>query len=228
MFGLPPTHVAACLPVYCVFSDPSRPFVPTALSLRKAGRLPGRQTVEHLPVTAPDARFSDALLALLPRLRRYARMLSGDPASADDLVQDTIERAWSHHHQWQPGTDLRAWLFSIMHNRRIDLLRGSQRMQSLDDDGATVSLEDLASEAAPADDRLGAIDLQRAFERLSEEHREVLMLVAVEQLSYDDAARSMAVPIGTVMSRLSRARQKLRQALAADESPAGARLTRVK
>ncbi len=181
-----------------------------------------------MTVSVPDAKFSTQLLALLPRLRRYARMLTSDSASADDLVQDTIERAWSRHQQWLPGSDLRAWLFSILHNRRIDLLRGSKRMQSLDDESAPLSLDELMSHPAPADDRLGSLDLQRAFERLSEEHREVLMLVAVEQFSYDETALALAVPIGTVMSRLSRARARLRLELAAGEAPAATRLARVK
>ncbi len=223
-----PDRTAMRQPVYSGFRSPDDTIVPRAGLVPRRGR-PVMPPVSALTaMTAPDAQFSAALLALPPRLRRYARMLARDTATADDLVQDTLERAWSHHHQWLPGSDLRAWLFSILHNRRIDLLRASQRLQSLDDDDAPVNLEQLAATAPPADDRLGAIDLQRAFERLSEEHREVLVLVAVEQLSYEETARTLGVPIGTVMSRLSRARQRLRVELSADDPPAAARLTRVK
>jgi RNA polymerase sigma-70 factor (ECF subfamily) len=171
---------------------------------------------------SPSPDFSVELIALLPRLRRYARLLTGgDRAAADDLVQDTLERAWARHAQWRRGTDLRAWLFSIMHNRRVDLAR-ADRFVALDDDAA-VPVDD---GPLPADSPIEPIDLQRAFERLGPDDRQVLALVAVEQLSYEETAKALAVPIGTVMSRLSRARQRLRTALA-DTGPA-VRLTRVK
>ena len=224
MMAVGPAHTQVWLPVY----SGHRTIADGAPSITaRHDRASHRPPTDHASVTPPDAQFSSALLELLPRLRRYARMLTHDSASADDLVQDTVERAWSHHQQWQPGSDLRAWLFSILHNRRIDLLRSSQRLQSLDDESAPLSLDEITSPPSPADDRLGAIDLQRAFERLSDEHREVLVLVAIEQLSYDETARTLGVPIGTVMSRLSRARQRLRFELG-DDAPATARLTRIK
>ena len=224
MMSVGPAYALAWQPVY----SGQRTIADGAPKLRaRHDRAINRPPTDHTAVTPPDAQFSSALLEMLPRLRRYARMLTHDPASADDLVQDTVERAWSHHQQWQPGSDLRAWLFSILHNRRIDLLRSSQRLQSLDDESAPLSLDEITSPPSPADDRLGAIDLQRAFERLSDEHREVLVLVAIEQLSYDETARALGVPIGTVMSRLSRARQRLRLELG-DDAPATTRLTRVK
>ncbi len=164
----------------------------------------------------PSPEFSLELIALLPRLRRYARVLTGEPAGADDLVQDTLERALERHHQWQPGSDLRAWLFSIMHNRRIDVVR-RDRYTSLDDDAHAAQAEP----AAAGFDTFESIDLQRAFERLGDEHREVLALVAIEQLSYEEAAGALGVPIGTVMSRLSRARQRLRALLAGEASGRG-------
>jgi RNA polymerase sigma-70 factor (ECF subfamily) len=159
--------------------------------------------------TSPSPEFSSALVALLPRLRRYARVLIRDGAFADDLVQDTLERAWARHGQWRPGTDLRAWLFAIMHNRRIDLARGDRFVVAPFDDEAPPELPRVAPPASPIE----GLDLQRAFARLSVEHREVLMLVGVEQLSYEEAAHSLGVPIGTVMSRLSRARARLREEL---------------
>lgn len=173
-----------------------------------------------------DPAFSLELIALLPRLRRYARVLSGSGAATDDLVQDTVERALARHSQWRPGTDLRAWLFSIMHNRAVDLIR-ADRYAPLDDHVAA----DLADAGPP--DAFESIDLQRAFERLEPAHREVLALVAIEQLSYEETARALDVPVGTVMSRLSRARQRLK-ALLSSEPPARAAsaapppLTRIK
>ncbi len=182
---------------------------------------------------SPNPEFADALIALLPRLRRYARVLTGERFAADDLVQDTLERAWARHRQWQRGSDLRAWLFSIMHNRRVDVARGERFVATeVEIDADTRA----AATDALADGPIDALDLQRAFTRLSIEHREVLILVAVEQLSYAEAAAALTVPIGTVMSRLSRARACLRDAL---EAPVGAprapadhqdtpRLTRIK
>ncbi len=174
--------------------------------------------------------FQAALVALLPRLRRYARTLVHETAAADDLVQDTLERAWARRGQWIAGSDLRAWLFAIMHNRRIDLLR-ADRTVAMDDE----AVNELA-DAADAHDRVehfDRIDLQRAFDRLGPEHRQVLLLVAVEQTSYEEAAAILSVPIGTVMSRLSRARRRLRDEIghaqdASDDRAGIARLKRIK
>ena len=178
---------------------------------------------------SPDPEFSPALLALLPRLRRYARVLTRDGNAADDLVQDTLERAWTRHRQWRAGSDLRAWLFSIMHNRHVDLVRSSllhpagHPSPAPEEDDAVAR----AAEAPPAPS-VEAIDLQRGFERLSDEHRQVLLLVAVEQMSYAEAAEALGVPVGTVMSRLSRARSSLRQELAGGAPGSPTRLTRIK
>ncbi|MCL4743947.1 MAG: RNA polymerase sigma factor [Burkholderiaceae bacterium] len=186
---------------------------------------------------SPNADFAQELVALLPRLRRYAIVLTGDRHAADDLVQDTIERGWKRHAQWKPGTDLRAWLFSIMHNRRIDLMRTQRRT------GDEIDDEEAVADPAPGAGEIGAIeaiDLQRAFERLSPPHRQVMLLVAVEQMSYEDAAVALDAPIGTVMSRLSRARAALRALLGETEgardapggdsprTPPPARLSRIK
>ena len=123
--------------------------------------------------TPPDPAFSLELIALLPRLRRYARVLVGSGGGADDLVQDTVERALGRHLQWRPGSDLRAWLFSIMHNRAVDLIR-SDRYDPLEEDPATQTIDPGIC------DSFEAIDLQRAFERLDAGHREVLALVAMD------------------------------------------------
>lgn len=183
-----------------------------------------------MPATSPDAEFAQRLVALLPRLRRYARALTADTHAADDLVQDTIERGWTRSRQWQPGTDLRAWLFSIMHNRRVDLLRSQRNFVETSDD------DDIGHELVAthvAGNALDAIDLQRAFARLSPQHREIMLLIAVEQLSYEEAAQSIGVPVGTVMSRLSRARAALRAMLdaplaASANAVASNHLTRIK
>src|SRR3990170_843535 len=150
--------------------------------------------------------MSDAerLVELIPRLRRYARALVGDRASADDLVQDTLERAWAKLHLYSRGTDLRAWLFTVMHNVHVNKLRASRATDPLEDE-----MPELA-QRAPQGDALLVRDLERAIGRLPSEQREVLLLVTLEEMSYEDAARTLDIPIGTVMSRLSRAREKLR------------------
>ena len=148
-----------------------------------------------------DAR---SLIALIPRLRRYARALVGERAAADDLVQDTLERAWSKLHLYRDGTDLRAWLFTVMHNVHVNQVRASRPTTVLDDE-----MPELAQRAVQGDALL-VRDLERAIAALPAAQREVLLLVALEDLSYDETARVLGIPIGTVMSRLARARDKLR------------------
>jgi RNA polymerase sigma factor (sigma-70 family) len=144
------------------------------------------------------------LVELIPRLRRYARALVGDRATADDLVQDTLERAWAKLHLYRSGTDLRAWLFTVMHNVHVNRVRASRATDPLDDE-----MPELA-QRAPQGDALLVRDLDRAIVRLPSEQRAVLLLVTLEEMSYEDVARTLGIPIGTVMSRLSRAREKLR------------------
>jgi RNA polymerase sigma-70 factor (ECF subfamily) len=150
--------------------------------------------------------MSDApsLIALIPRLRRYARALVGERAGADDLVQDTLERAWSKLHLYRNGTDLRAWLFTVMHNVHVNQVRASRPTTALEED-----MPELAQRAVQGDALL-VRDLERAVAALPAAQREVLLLVALEDLSYDEAARVLGIPIGTVMSRLARAREKVR------------------
>ena len=150
--------------------------------------------------------MSDAqgLVELIPRLRRYARALVGDTASADDLVQDTLERAWSKLHLYRHGTDLRAWLFTVMHNVHVNRVRAARPTDALDED-----MPELAQRATQGDSLL-VRDLERGIAALPLAQREVLLLVALEDLSYDETARVLGIPIGTVMSRLARAREKLR------------------
>jgi RNA polymerase sigma-70 factor (ECF subfamily) len=150
--------------------------------------------------------MSDAqsLIELIPRLRRYARALVGERAAADDLVQDTLERAWSKLHLYRHGTDLRAWLFTVMHNVHVNRVRASRPTDPLEDD-----MPELAQRATQGDSLL-VRDLERGIAALPLAQREVLLLVALEDLSYDETARALGIPIGTVMSRLARAREKLR------------------
>jgi RNA polymerase sigma-70 factor, ECF subfamily len=144
------------------------------------------------------------LVELIPRLRRYARALVGDRATADDLVQDTLERAWAKLHLYRRGTDLRAWLFTVMHNVHVNRVRASRVTDPLEDE-----MPELA-QRAPQGDALLVRDLDRAITRLPAEQRAVLLLVTLEEMSYEQVARTLGIPIGTVMSRLSRAREKLR------------------
>ena len=165
---------------------------------------------------------SRAILAELPRLRRYARAMLGDRVAADDLVQDTLERAWSRLAQWRPGSDLRAWLFGIMHNLRVDQLRrGGLATTSLDEEeAATVPVR------ATQTDRLEVMDLESALRQLPEEQRQILLLVALEEMSYADIAALLGIPVGTVMSRLSRGRERLRLVMDGRQPTANLRVVR--
>jgi len=147
----------------------------------------------------------------IPRLRRYARALTGDRAAADDLVQDTLERALSRFHLWRRGSDLRAWLFTIMHNIFVNQARSRMRHPHEPfDEPAAERLqyrEPDWSELRDIGDALG---------KLPVEQRTVVLLVGLEQFTYEEAARVLDVPIGTIMSRLSRARERLRALLGGD------------
>ena len=145
---------------------------------------------------------------LIPALRRYARALLRDRANADDLVQDCLERAVSRWSQRREG-DVRAWLFTILHNLAIDQFRQSSTR------GSHLSIdetqEDNFGEAASQEQKLMYQDVLNKLARLPEDQRAVLLLVAVEDLSYADAAKALNIPVGTVMSRLSRARERLQR-----------------
>jgi RNA polymerase sigma-70 factor (ECF subfamily) len=147
----------------------------------------------------------DRLLACIPRLRRYARALVGDRAIADDLVQDTMERGWRKLSSWRRGSDMRPWLFGIMHNLHVDQVRRRRLpIETLDE-----NVRESATHTSP-DDALAVRDLESALHMLPSEQREVLLLVALEEMTYEEVATTLNLPLGTVMSRLSRARQKLR------------------
>jgi RNA polymerase sigma factor (sigma-70 family) len=154
-----------------------------------------------------------ALIDQIPGLRRYARALTADPWAADDLVQDTLERACAKWRLWTVGTDLRAWLFTLMHNLHVSGLRRTQRREGV---GLPVDPDEVAAElVAPDAAQDLAMDLQRCLLRLPEEQRVVLLLVSLEDMSYEQVARITGSPIGTVMSRLSRARTRLQALMSA-------------
>jgi RNA polymerase sigma-70 factor (ECF subfamily) len=151
---------------------------------------------------------SDELIQHIPRLRRYARALARDAARADDLVQDTLERAMAKLDLWQPGSDLRAWLFTLMHNLFVNQVRSSSSHTLCElDEANDVPVSGGQTEA------MAVRDIHAALVKLPPEQREVLLLVGLEQFAYADAARILGVPQGTVMSRLSRARERMRQLL---------------
>lgn len=161
------------------------------------------------------------LVELIPRLRRYARALVGERASADDLVQDTLERAWAKLHLYRRGTDLRAWLFTVMHNVHVNRVRATRPVDPLEDE-----MPELAQRGTQPDSLL-VRDLDRAIARLPADQRAVLLLVTLEEMSYEEVARTLGIPIGTVMSRLSRAREKLR-AMMLGQTPPSTKLKLVK
>jgi len=157
------------------------------------------------------------LIAHIPALRRYARALTGDAWACDDLVQDTLERACTKWRLWLVGSDLRAWLFTIMHNLYVSQVRHRVRQGDL---AHPLDLAELDQEpVAPASGADSAIDLQRCLLRLPDDQRVVLLLVTLEDLSYAEVAKITGVPVGTVMSRLSRARSRLQELMDASATP---------
>jgi len=155
---------------------------------------------------------SAAIAEHIPRLRRYARALAGDSHRADDLVQDTLERALAKFHLWRHGSDLRAWMFSIMHNVFINQLKARRELAL--DEATEASLA-----GAPQSDPLLLRDLDAALRKLPVEQREVLLLVGLEQLSYAEVSKALGIPLGTVMSRLSRGRERLRALMSGTTMP---------
>jgi RNA polymerase sigma-70 factor (ECF subfamily) len=154
------------------------------------------------------ADFNRALEAEIPRLRRYARALTRDTTAADDLVQECMVRGVAKQHLWMEGTDLRAWLFTIMHNQYVNTVRRGAR------EGVAVSVRDTEPSlqlAASQDKGLELRDLDRAMAKLPEEQRSVILLVGLEGMCYETVAEMMGIPVGTVRSRLSRGREALRR-----------------
>src|SRR5438874_2070949 len=157
--------------------------------------------------------FGRLVEAEIPRLRRYARALTRDAVRADDLVQSCLARAVAKQHLWEYGTDLRAWLFTIMHNQHVNDVRRGVR------EGITVELTEApAMTAGPvAIAKLELRDLEHALEKLPTEQREAILLVGLEGLAYEEVAAILKVPVGTVRSRLSRGRDQLRRLMGMPE-----------
>ena len=153
--------------------------------------------------------FEDRLIEYIPNLRRYARaLMRGDTLAADDLVQDCLERALSRMHRWRVGSDLRAWLFTIMHNLHANQTRRYNNGPKFVE---LVESDDHPHVYGDAENQLKLRDLHRAMTELPPEQREILLLVSLEGLRYQDVANILDVPVGTVMSKLSRARKQLRE-----------------
>ena len=156
------------------------------------------------------------IVPFIPNLRRYARALVGDRDGADDLVQDTLERAVRKFHLWRPG-DLRAWLFSIMHNVFVNQLKARKIHPE-------VEIDETFAAPVSTVSRTDVMDLQRALGTLAPEQREVVLLIALEDMTYADVSRALGIPIGTVMSLLSRGREKLRKVMDGDPTRSGLRV----
>lgn len=150
----------------------------------------------------------DSMEGQIPHLRRYARALTRDPEMADDLVQDTLERAIARLEKFREGTDLRSWMFTIMHNMHIDRCRRLRRQ------GLRVPIEDWTPDShhpAPQPWHLELENLRTHFERLRNSEQDVIRLVGFHGLKYEEAAQELGVKVGTVKSRLFRARENLRR-----------------
>ena len=158
-----------------------------------------------------SAGFSDQLIAVLPRLRRFARGLAGAAAEADDLVQAACERALARSHQFEEGTRFDSWMFRIVQTIWIDQLR-ARGVRKEDGDAAAERLG-TDEPVRRIEARLALAEIRLAVERLPPDQRTTLMLVTVEGLSYKEAAEVAGVPVGTIMSRLARARVALQQQL---------------
>jgi RNA polymerase sigma-70 factor (ECF subfamily) len=168
--------------------------------------------------------FSKMVEAEIPRLRRYARSLTRNAHSADDLVQDCLVRALSKQHLWVEGTDLRAWLFTIMHNQHINFVRRAVRQGP---ETGVSDTEPSLTRAANQDRRLELRDLDRALALLPEEQRSVILLIGLEGMAYEAVAEVVGIPVGTVRSRLWRGREDLRKLMGmVPDRRADARMTR--
>jgi RNA polymerase sigma-70 factor (ECF subfamily) len=151
----------------------------------------------------------------IPHLRRYARALVGDRTQADDLVQDCLERAWSRMHLWTVGTNIRAWLFTILHNLHLNAARKRRNTPGL------VPLETGNTEPPvrpTQEDDMEVRQVWQAFASLPEPQRAALLLITVEEMSYEEAAGVLGIPVGTLMSRIHRGRERLRRLI---DAPGG-------
>jgi RNA polymerase sigma factor (sigma-70 family) len=163
-----------------------------------------RRTPQQITV---DHALRQDIETLIPPLKRYARQLTRDPMAADDLVQDCLARALGKIHLWDPETDLRAWLFTILHNQHISLARRDMRQRAY---SQRLNLESSCALGPAQGVRLELRDVERALARLPEEQRSVILLIGLEGMGYEEAASAVNLPVGTVRSRVSRGREALR------------------
>ena len=177
---------------------------------KRADRIGSAKVEAGLPKPVPDDQYlRGEILALIPRLERFARALTHDVASADDLVQDCLARALEKSHMWEPGTDLRAWLFTILYRQHISHTRRDARRR----EGAELQESDASLMLPPNQTaRLELRDLERGLAKLPEEQRLVILLVGLEGMDYAEAAAAVNAPLGTVRSRIARGRESLRKA----------------
>lgn len=160
-------------------------------------------------MTPAEQQFRAELVSLLPRLRRFGRALTGHRQDADDLVQSAIERALTRREQWQTGTRLLSWLFRIVQNAWIDEVRARGRRDRVfapEEAGEHVGV-------STTDAQIDALAVRKAMQRLNEDQRIAVSLVLIEGLPYKEAAEVLGIPIGTLTSRLARAREELQRLL---------------
>lgn len=163
------------------------------------------RSVRRAEEQAKPDQFRADLLALLPHMRAFARGLCGRPEQADDLVQETVMRAWTARDSFTPGTSMKAWTFTIMRNHFLNDLRKNKRQTQLDPEVAETTLVARATQ----EEGVHMNDLQRALDKLSDERKEALLLVGAGGFSYEEAAGICGVPVGTMKSRVARGRAQL-------------------
>ncbi len=159
-------------------------------------------------MTNPET-VRDSLVAAIPNLRAFAISLSGDPHFANDLVQETLLKAWSNHEKFAPGTNLKAWLFTILRNTYFSEFR-KKRREVQDVDGAAAAQ---LSSPPEQNGHMDMADFRRALAELSDDQREALLLIGAEGFSYEEAAEIAGCAVGTVKSRVNRARSRLAEVM---------------
>ncbi|MGQ0671524.1 MAG: sigma-70 family RNA polymerase sigma factor [Hyphomicrobium sp.] len=169
------------------------------------GRSPDQASVPAADASAPPSTFQEQMTALLPNLRAFARSLAGNPDHADDLVQETVVKAWKSQASYTAGTNLKAWLFTILRNAFLSERR-KRKYEVQDEDG---EMADQLSVNGRQSGHMDLLDFKRSFETLPEEQREALILIGAEGFSYEEAASMCGCAVGTIKSRVNRARAKL-------------------
>ena len=172
---------------------------------------------ERIKRSTADAAFRDELLEALPHLRAFARGLSGRADFADDLVQETAIKAWSARERYTPGTNMRAWTFAILRNHYLSELRRSKRQTDLEEGAVERLLIMDPDQEAP----LHVSDMEAALQQLAPERREAVLLIGASGFSYEEAAAIAGCPVGTMKSRVARARADLARLLDGDSDKEG-------